>query len=91
MALAEAPLEPMIPKWSLGDRLVKARKHAGLKQAEMAAALSERLDRDISGPAVSTWERDEHEPTDLLGVVRAWADITGVDPAWLGGFTYADR
>ncbi len=65
------------PTWTLGDRLAKAREHAGIEQAELA----DRLLR--SRATISNYENDVTRPADR--VVRAWAEACGVDYAWLVG------
>lgn len=54
----------MVPTWTTGDRLIKARKLAGLKQSEMADYLG------MSRAAVSSWENDETPIK--LGMLRSW-------------------
>lgn len=76
MALAESAF----PEWTMGERLAKARKHAGLDQEEMARLFGR------SRPAISAWESDKSQPRNMLRMVEKWAEITGVDPAWLLGF-----
>lgn len=49
-----AVLEPV---WTLGDFIAKARRDAGLDQADIAAACG------VSRGLVSRWERDQSEPT----------------------------
>lgn len=65
----------MIPMWTVGDRLVKARKHAGLKQTEIANLLG------VSHGAVSAWETDSTPIK--LGMLRAWAQVCQVSFHWL--------
>lgn len=43
--------------WTMGDRMWKARKTAGLEQSDVAKAL------DVSRALVSRWERDLSEPS----------------------------
>jgi transcriptional regulator with XRE-family HTH domain len=61
--------------WTLGDRLRKARRAAGLSATEMAERLM------VNRNSVSNWENDHNRPRprDLL----AWADACGVDVEWL--------
>lgn len=75
MALAEVTT----PEWTFGDRLAKARRHAGMEQGDMAKALG------VSRPTISTWERDESQPRHLFEVAQQWADLTGVELGWLLG------
>lgn len=63
------------PTFTLGDRLRKAREHAGLTQSEMRIAVG-------AHPSTqSRWESDKTTPSALQ--MRAWADTTGVDLEWL--------
>lgn len=64
-----------VPEWTLGDRLAKARRHAGVSRAAMAAYLG------ISPSAISTYEVDTREPK--LQTLRLWAVRTGVPLPWL--------
>jgi len=59
----------------MGDRLRKAREHAGLEQRELAA------DIGISRNTVQNYERGRTSPR--RPVVLAWAVRTGVSQAWL--------
>lgn len=72
---------PGEPQWTLGDRLAKARRHAGLEQGEMAEKLG------VSRAAVSAWENDHNKPNrgewDLLSLTARWAELTGVRLEWL--------
>ena len=65
----------IIPQWTLGDRLTKARSLTGLNREEFARSL---------GISLSTVKRSE---LDLHPVKRAiilgWAVACGVDPDWL--------
>jgi transcriptional regulator with XRE-family HTH domain len=64
-----------VPKWDLGDRLVKARKVAGVKQSDMAEYLG------LSRAALSGFENGDVVPR--LGYLRLWADRCKVPLAWL--------
>lgn len=70
----------IIPEWTRGDRLEKARELAGLTQEEMA----ERL--DVKRTTLSAWERDDSQPRDVDWVMTRYSEETGVDLAWLYGF-----
>lgn len=67
----------IIPTWTLGDRLAKARDCAGLTNHEMADALG------VSRNTVTNWETGHTQPKRYA--VEAWARITGVDLDWLVG------
>src|SRR5260221_8746633 len=72
--LAQAP-SSLVPEWTIGDRMRKAREHARLSQAQMA--------RDI-GVGRTSIVRYETDDTDgdryppSRPVVRAWSFRTGV-------------
>lgn len=68
-----------VPTWTLGDRLTKARMHAGLKQDELATQLG------CSRWSVIRYESDQNEPN--RATLVAWAVTTGVDLDWLIGST----
>jgi transcriptional regulator with XRE-family HTH domain len=80
MALADDSRN--IPQWTRGDRLRKAREVAGLNQKDMAERFG------VSRTTVGGWE-DDAQPTKgitLMEMIDQWADITGVDAAWIAGF-----
>lgn len=77
MAMQAAELE--VPTWTLGDRLRKAREHAGIKREAMAAVFG------VTPGAISHWENDRQRPRDLLAVANGWAVETGVPVQWLLG------
>jgi transcriptional regulator with XRE-family HTH domain len=66
-----------VPEWTLGDRLRKARVHAGLDQAVLAT------DIGISRNTVRNYEAEHVKPR--RPVLLAWAMRTGVSLAWLMG------
>lgn len=63
------------PSWTLGDRLAKARREAGIRAQEMADIF------EVSRNSISAWEHDTVEVK--ASTVRRWAEVTGVSPAWL--------
>jgi transcriptional regulator with XRE-family HTH domain len=67
----------LIPTWTLGDRLAKAREHAGLSIEEMADVLV----RDRS--TIGRYENDRNRPP--RRVLRRWAEVTGVPLEWIVG------
>lgn len=81
MAMTETSTAPALPVWSLGDRLRKAREHAGLSRDELADKLG------VKKNSLWNWETNASQPRDLLDVVERWAQATGVPAAWIGGFT----
>lgn len=72
--------EPIIPEWTTGDRMAKAREIAGLNQQQMAERMG------VKRTTLSAWERGENQPRNYLSIIDQWGDITGVDPAWILGF-----
>lgn len=65
----------LIPRWTLGDRLRKARELAGLQQIELAAELG------IHRGSVANYESGRTTPN--RPVVMAWALRCGVPFEWL--------
>ena len=67
-----------LPTWTLGDRLRKARDHAGLSVQEMA---------DDLGVSRTTISKYEHDATGKRGVPRMailrYADVSGVPVEWI--------
>lgn len=68
-----------VPEWTLGDRLRKARRRAGLKQEEMAVALG------VTANCYGNWEADNNGPRDLVGVARRVEELTGTPADWTLG------
>lgn len=64
-----------VPIWTLGDRLRKAREHAGLEQLELAH------DIGVSRNTVANYEHDKTKAR--RPVVLAWAVRCGVPMEWL--------
>lgn len=72
------------PAWTLGDRLRKARTHAGFRQRELGEAIG------VSQVSVNKYEHDDATPR--RPVLVSWAMATGVALAWLlGDAEVADR
>jgi len=65
----------VVPVWTQGDLLRKAREHAQLEQGDLAQRLG------VSRQTVSNAERGTRRPRRAL--VMAWAMATGVSLAWL--------
>lgn len=72
----------IIPTWTLGDRLTKARDTARLTNNEMAEELG------LSRNTITNWETDHIKPKRYA--VEAWARICGVDVDWLLGDDFSD-
>lgn len=64
-----------IPTFTMGDRLRKAREHAGIGSQEMADHLL------VSRNTITRYESDASRITDVK--IRRWAEVTAVPVAWL--------
>jgi transcriptional regulator with XRE-family HTH domain len=65
----------VVPEFSMGDRLRKAREHAGLEQVDLAKTLG------IHRQTISRYERNAAMP--IASVIVVWALVTQVDLLWL--------
>lgn len=65
----------LVPEFTIGDRLRKARETAGMDQGELAEAMG------VSRRTVSNNESGHVKPRVI--VIRAWALATGVSVEWL--------
>jgi transcriptional regulator with XRE-family HTH domain len=65
----------IVPEWSLGDRLRKARTMTGMTVAEFAAAIG------VSDKTVNNAEGDKRGVRPIT--LNAWAMATGVSREWL--------
>jgi transcriptional regulator with XRE-family HTH domain len=68
------------PIWTLGDRIWKARKDAGLEQADLAEAVG------VSRAQISKWERDQSEPR--VSELQRVAAACRVPFRWLSSSAY---
>ena len=66
---------PLIPRWTTGDRLRKAREAAGLERTELAVRLG------IHRNSIRNYEIGRSGPNRWL--VKAWAEETDVPLWWL--------
>lgn len=75
--MTESPLFAAgeIPQWTLGDRLRKARLHAGLEQTELAKEIG------IGRTSIVKYEKDVQVPP--RPVILSWALRCGVPFEWL--------
>ncbi len=72
---------PVVPEWTLTDRLRKAREHADLTQKDLAEAI---------GVSKGTITRAERGDGITHRTLLQWADATGVALDWLNaGLTCA--
>jgi len=78
--MTDVQSELTIPTWTFGDRIRKAREHAGLTQAELADELG-----NIHRKTLARWETDQVEPRHVFDLVDDLERITGVDRWWMLG------
>lgn len=64
-----------VPRFTMADRLRKAREFAGMTQDELADAIG------ISRRTVTTYEHGGTRPSRVI--IRGWALATGVPVDWL--------
>jgi transcriptional regulator with XRE-family HTH domain len=67
----------MIPTWTRGERMAKARNSAGLDQDQMGELLG------VSDKTISSWETEKRQPRNMMKVLKTWAEITDVPLWWL--------
>jgi transcriptional regulator with XRE-family HTH domain len=75
----------VIPTWSFGDRIRKARSIVGMTQAQFAMAI------DVSDASLAQWETDRARPRDLLAVAKRVQKLTQVPAQWLLGLSLLPR
>lgn len=78
MTTAENPTE-LIPQWTVGEKIRKVRRMAGLNQIEFAQELG------VKHTTLSAWETGRGEPRNMVEVARTIRDLTGVPMWWLLG------
>lgn len=72
-----ASIAATVPSWTLGDRLRKAREHAGMEQGELAERIG------ISRGTVSNYELNRGTRPPKVVVLRAWANECNVPYEWI--------
>lgn len=65
----------LVPEWTTGDRLRKARSLTGMTLNEFAEATL------ISAKTIGNYEADRYRPKPLA--LRRWSEVTGVSETWL--------
>jgi transcriptional regulator with XRE-family HTH domain len=73
----------IVPEWTVGERMKKARTTAGLTVEFMAEQFG------VKVPTIRSWEQSVRAPRQLLDRLREWARVTGVSYVWLLGAEYA--
>lgn len=74
-------VQTMIPTWTIGERLGKAREWVDMKQDEMADAL------DVGRRSVIRYESSATPPRKII---LAYASVTGIPLWWLQGYDSED-
>lgn len=75
----------MAPEWTLGDRIRRARRNAGMDRLALARKLG------VSRQTIGFWENDETQPRRFAETLDLLAEITGVDRDWLYGIRTGSR
>lgn len=73
---------PVVPQWTLSDRLRKAREQARLNQAQLAEQLH------VAKRTIVNYEAGSVRPNPW--VLVGWARVTNVDEEWLVGLDVAN-
>lgn len=71
----------VVPEFTFGDRLRKAREHAGLSREELAETLG------VNVKSLWNWEAGLNKPRNVVELAQQWADATGVPAEWLLGLS----
>ncbi len=81
----------IVPAWTMGDRIRKARREAGISQAELLGALA-LAGVDVTKQALGNWESGANDVSRKLRdtVATVVALRTGVNRAWLLGEAPSD-
>ncbi|MDO1477271.1 helix-turn-helix domain-containing protein [Rhodococcus ruber] len=69
----------VIPSWTLGDRIRKARTTVGMDQRQFADALG------VKAGTLAGWEADNSKPRELVDIARRIEEITSVPASWILG------
>lgn len=69
----------IIPTWTLGDRIRKARILRGMDQRQFADALG------VKAGTLAGWETDRQRPRNLVEIARKIQQITEVPASWILG------
>ena len=73
----QAMNHPVIPQWTIADKLRKAREFAGLDQADLAALI------ESSRATISNYEANGYTKRRRRQTLRMWAWACGVEPTWI--------
>lgn len=73
----------VIPWWTLGDRIRKARLTIDMDQRRFAEALS------VPAGSLAAWETDRQRPRDLVAVAKRIELLTQIPAAWILGLDVA--
>lgn len=79
MSAKPAHTGPLIPEWTLADRLRKVRRHTGMSQAEIADLLG------TNQRTYAAWESEQSRPRNVVAVAKRIELVTHVPAAWVLG------
>jgi transcriptional regulator with XRE-family HTH domain len=71
--------DAIVPQWTIGDRIRKARREADLSQQELADAIGVGVNR------LGNWEANVNKPDDVVAIAKAIARATAVRADWIAG------
>jgi transcriptional regulator with XRE-family HTH domain len=69
----------VIPVWTFGDRMRKARRRSGMTTGEFAQALG------ITQSALGQYETDRSVPRNIVRMAQKVEALTGIPAAWMLG------
>jgi transcriptional regulator with XRE-family HTH domain len=75
-----APLNARVPEWTFAERLRKARRDLGWRQADMAERLG------VKPSTYEAWETGRNKP-DVADVAEKLEGVTGITRLWFVGWT----
>ncbi|QAY16084.1 helix-turn-helix DNA-binding domain protein [Arthrobacter phage Elesar] len=70
---------PVIPQWTLADRLRRIRRDTSLIQDDFAAQLG------VGRAQYNAWEAGRNQPRDVVALARRIEEVTGVPAHWTLG------
>ena len=70
---------PVIPRWSLGDHIRKARLTVEMDQRRFSEALG------VPAGSLAAWETDRAKPRDIVAVAKRIELLTQIPATWVLG------
>jgi transcriptional regulator with XRE-family HTH domain len=75
-----APIDARVPEWTFAERLRKARRDLGWRQADMAERLG------VKPSTYEAWETGRNKP-DVADLAEKLEGVTGITRLWFVGWT----